>query len=116
MNLLANTIKTLLGKKENFNKVDYILLILDITDNTAVGKIIGERNNQPVEVKMNEGSFPDAVVNNFLFQRWIKKIKDDTSKSCNIVIINLDFRTNDFFLEARWSDMDNQKRTKKFLL
>ena len=114
MNLLANTIKQLLAKKENFNKVDLIVLILDINENSAVGKIKGERAGSAVEVKMSEGSFPEAVINNFFFQRWLKKIKEETSQLCNIVLIHLDFTKNDFYLEARWTDLDGQKLNKKF--
>jgi len=116
MNLLANTIKQLLAKKENFNKVDLIVLVLDIKENSAVGKIKGERNGKPIEIKMSEGEFPQAVTDNFFFRRWVKKIKEETSPETNVILINLDFINSDFFLQARWIDIDGIKQNKIFEL
>ena len=74
---------------------------------------IGEKRKKEIRlIRWEENN--NIKLNNFLFQRWLKKIKEETSQLCNIVLINLDFEKKDFYLEARWTDLDGQKLNKKF--
>lgn len=116
MNIIATTIKNLLGKRQGFNKIDEIVLVLDVSVNRATGKIKGEIDKVKVESKMTEDGFPSAVTDNYFFKRWLRKVKEETHPNMKIVVIYLNYETDEYYLEPRWENEEGVKQTKKFYL
>lgn len=116
MNIIATTIKNLLGKRQGFNKIDEIILVLDVSSNKATGKIKGEINKIAIESKMSEDGFPPAITENYFFKRWLRKVKEETHPNMHIVVIYLNYITDQYYLEPRWSDEEGNKHVKKFYL
>ena len=116
MNIIATTIKNLLGKRQGFTKIDEIILVLDVSRNKATGKIKGEVEKKPFEAKVQEDGYPPAVTDNYFFKRWLRKVKEETHPNMNIVIIYLNYESDEYYLEPRWEDEQGMKHTKKFYL
>lgn len=116
MNIIATTIKNLLGKRQGFNKIDEIIIVLDVSTNRATGKIKGEVNKLAFESKMTEDGFPPAITDNYFFKRWLRKVKEETHPDMKVVVIYLNYITDEYYLEPRWTDEEGVKHNKKFYL
>jgi hypothetical protein len=116
MNIIATTIKNLLGKRQGFNKIDEIIIVLDVSVNRATGKIKGEINKAPFESKLDEDGFPPAITDNYFFKRWLRKVKEETHPNMKVVVIYLNYIKDEYYLEPLWTDEKGNKQTKKFYL
>jgi hypothetical protein len=116
MNIIATTIKNLLGKRQGFNKIDEIIIVLDVSVNRATGRIKGEVNKQPFESKMDENGFPPAITDNYFFKRWLRKVKEETHPNMKVVVIYLDYINDVYYLEPRWTDNEGLIHKKQFYL